>query len=161
MQLGESLLAMGAVVMFTVASLQLAALRLDGRARMWEAEFRTTAQALAQSYLEEAQSLAFDEAVVASGSAASLPEGLTAPASLGPEGSQGRLDFDDIDDFHGYTEQVRTARADFQVRMTATYLDSAALQATDQRSFVKWLTVSVSCPCYRDTLRVHYLYAVR
>ena len=161
MQLGESLLAVGAVVMFTVASLQLSALRLDGRERMWEAEFRTTAQSLAQSYLEEAQALAFDAAVVASGSAQSLPEGLTAPDSLGPEGTQGRLQFDDIDDFHGYTEQVRTPRAEFQVRLVATYLDSATLQAIDERSLVKWLTVSVSCPCYRDTVRVHYLYAVR
>lgn len=163
MRLGESWLAIVAVVLFTVGALQLNAMRLDSRARLWETEFRASGLTVAQSFLEQAQVLNFDETLVGSvGSLASLPAGLTAPDSLGPDpGELGIDQFDDIDDFHGYSQVLRTPRAEFHVHMTTTYADSSSLAPGVERSLLKWLHVAVASPFYRDTLRVHYLYATR
>jgi hypothetical protein len=162
MHLGESLLATGAVVTFTMGALQLNTMRLDSQVRMLESELRTTALSLAQSYVERAQGLSFDEAVVAAAPAASLQEHLTEAVGLGPDaGESVPFQFDDVDDFHAYSEQVVTPRADYRVAFTTTYADSATLSPSSQRGLLKWLTVEVSSPHYRDTLRVHYLCAFR
>lgn len=162
MQLGESLLAIGAMVMFTVGTLQLNAARLDSRVRMWEAECRTTALGLAHSYIEQAQMLSFDEVVVDSLVLESRPEGLTAPDLLGPDLLESDIDsFDDLDDFHGFTDTVVTSRGRYRVHFETSYADSATLAPVQQLSLLKWLTVAVTSPQFRDTLRVHYLHALR
>ncbi|MBT3343773.1 MAG: hypothetical protein HN712_03725 [Gemmatimonadetes bacterium] len=162
MQLGESLLAIAAVVMFTVGTLQLNGMRLDGRTRMWEAEFRTTALALAQSYVEQAQTLSFDEVLTDTTARAARPVGLTPPVDFGPDAHEPTIDdYDDVDDFHAYAEDVITPRANYHVSIQATYADSSTLAPGTELSLLKWLTVAVSSPFYRDTLRVHYLCALR
>lgn len=161
MHLGESMLAAGAVVLFTVGALHLNDLRLENATRMMAAEFRTTALNLAQSYVEQAQQLRFDEAVPASGPIGPLPAGLTAPEALGPDDGEGRALFDDVDDFHGYAEVIATPRADYRVTCAATFADSTTLAPVGDRTLLKWLTVDVTSRFYQDTLRVQYLYGFR
>jgi len=160
MHLGESLLATGAVVVFAVGTLQYNAMRLDSQTRMMEAEFRATALSLAQSYAEQVQGLPFDEVVTGAAPAAPLPPDLTEPAGLGPDaGESGPDQFDDMDDYHAYTEDVLTPRAAYRVTLATAYADSATLAPGGERSLLKWVTVAVSSRYYRDTLRLQYLCA--
>ena len=162
MQLGESLLAIAAVVMFTMGALQLNTMRLDGRTRLWEAEFHTTAVGLAQSYIEQARLLSFDEVLTDSTARAARPAGLTPTRSLGPDHAEDGIDaFDDLDDFHLYQDTVLTPRAVYHVSIRATYVDSLTLMPDSNLSLLKWLTVNVSSRYYPDTLRINYLYALR
>ncbi len=162
MQLGESLLAIAAVVMFTMGALQLNTMRLDGRTRLWEAEFQTTAMDLAQSYVEQARLLSFDEVLTDSTARAARPAGLTRASNFGPDHGEDGIDkFDDLDDFHQYQDTVLTPRADYYVSIRATYVDSLTLMPDSNLSLLKWLTVNVSSRYYRDTVRVNYLYALR
>lgn len=158
MHLGESLLAIGAVVMFTVGALRLNTMRLDGQTRMLESEFRTTALSLAQSYVEQAQRLSFDEALADSHSVTNLHARLTAPAAMGPDAGETTIDtFDDLDDLHGHTEAVITPRGAYRVSLTAAYADSVTLAPSGAPSLLKWVTASVSSRYFRDTVRVSYL----
>ena len=63
MNLGETLLVLGALVIFSVTTLYLNDVKYDTNNRLMETEFKTTAVGLAHSYIEEANALAFDDAV--------------------------------------------------------------------------------------------------
>jgi len=160
--LGESMLAMGAVVVFTMGALRLNTMRLDSQSRMLEAEYYTTAVGLAQSYVEQAQGLGFDEAVAAGVSPAAMHSGVTHPVALGPEAGEIHPgEYDDLDDLHGHSRVLVTPRGRYSVNLAVSYADSATLAPSASVTLLKWLTVSVSSPDCRDTVRVRYLYAFR
>ena len=162
LQLGESVMALGAVSLMSLAALHLNDLRLDNGIRMMESEFRTTALSLAHSYIEEAQRLRFDEDVPASGPVGPLPAGFTAPLALGPDIGEVFPLFDDVDDFHGLTEDIVTPRAGYRVRCAVSYGDSSLLAPfSPGRTLLKWLSVEITSAFYQDTLRVQYLYGFR
>ncbi|MFC1724740.1 hypothetical protein ACFL4T_03870, partial [candidate division KSB1 bacterium] len=126
MNLGESFLVLGALVIFSITTLYLNDVKFDNNNRLMEAEFKTTAIGLAHSYIEEAQALDFDE-VVADSSGVSFPNDFTAPGSLGPEGGETYPNFNDIDDFNGFITNITTPRADYDISINVSYADSATL----------------------------------
>ena len=162
MQLGESFLILGALVIFSLTTLMLNDFKLENNTRMMEIEFETTAIGIAQQYIEEAQALEFDEALVGGGFSGSVPADFTAPASLGAESGESYPGFDDVDDFHGYTDNISTTRADFTVSISIVYLDTATI-ASDliNRTTLKNLIVTIKSSYFSDSLMLDYVYAYR
>lgn len=161
MQSVETFLVLGALVIFSMAALYLNDLKFDNDRRVMETEFKTTAIGIAQQYIEEAQSLKFDEAVTGS-IPSSLPDAFTNFASLGPEAGESYPQFDDVDDYNGYSAGVNTPRATYTVNIVVSYADSVTISpGYTLRSFLKIMTVKVSSIFFADTVKLDYLYSFR
>ena len=159
MNLGETLLVLGALVIFSITTLYLNDTKFDNNQKVMEAEFKTTAVGLAQSYIEEAQALAFDECI-AIDTWTSLPQDFTDPGSLGSEASESYSSFDDVDDFNDYSTTINTPRASYTVNVFVSYADSATLTPNDaNNTFFKYMTVKVSSIFFSDSIKLNYMFS--
>jgi len=162
MNLGETLLVLGALVIFAMATLYLNDSKLDNNTKLMETEFRLTAVGIAQSFLEEAQALTFDEILNDTTFTVGLPDNFTDVASLGPETGESYPNFDDVDDFNDYSVNINTPRADYNVDIIVSYADSANINpGYINKSFLKIMTVTVSSIFFSDSLMLDYLYSYR
>ena len=138
------LLGLGAVVMLSTLALTLNSIVLDGNRTMMESELYISGTSVAQSFVEHAAVLAFD-ASVGSHDASTFPGTFTSPWGLGPKAGESYPNFNDVDDFNGYSSTVHTTRADFNVSITVEYCDSSGNTSTN-RTFFKKMEVTVSSP---------------
>lgn len=162
MQLGETLLVLGALVIFSIAALYLNDIKFNNDQNIMESEFKTTAIGLAQKYIEEAQSVKFDEVVTGASIPSPLPDAFTNFASLGPEAGESYPQFDDVDDFNGYSAAINTPRASYHVDITVSYADSVNITPGYlSKSFLKIMIVTVSSIFFSDSLKLNYLYSFR
>jgi len=158
--MGETLLVLAALVIFSLVALQINDTKFDNNNDLMETEFELSAIGIAQSFIQEAQSLAFDEAVVDTTYTTGLPGYFTAPASLGSDGGESYNTFNDVDDFNGYTSTVTTPRIDYNVSISVSYADSGTVSpGYANRSFLKIMTVLISSEYFSDTLKVEYNYS--
>lgn len=156
MNLGQMMMAIGAIVMLGVLILNTNSTIYQTSDIMYTSEFGVTAISLSTSLVEEAMGKMFDK-VVADSNAAALMDStlLTLPASLGPDVVEnesyrgtvvGTKDFDDFDDFNnlnicyhsdvpadadatpGYVQiTVPGIRAKYYVTCTVSYVSPANL----------------------------------
>ena len=163
MHLGETLLVLGALVIFSMATLHLNDSKLENDIKIMETEFKTTAIGIAQSFIEEAQALEFDEVLhdtSFTGFVGTVPGGFTAPASLGPE--TGETFFDDVDDFNGYSANINTPRADYNVNITVSYADSVTVTpGFANKSFLKVMVININSAFFSDSLKLDYVHSFR
>lgn len=159
MHLGETLLIIGSLVIFGAVSLFINGARLDSERIMMETEFQITAIGLAQSFIEEAKGLPFDEGVVDSLFTGRVPESFTAENDLGPESGEDYPLFDDVDDYNGLFRHIDTPRASYTVEVTVGYADSVTLAPQGvYRSLFKIMNVRVASAFFRDTVQCSYLF---
>lgn len=162
MQVGETLLVLGALVIFSLAALYLNDLKFDNDVKAMENEFKTTAIGLAQSFVEESESLEFDEVVTDPDFTGQLPNSFTNVVSLGPEAGESYPHYDDVDDFNGYSSTINTPRASYNVNITVSYADSVnIIPGYSNKSFLKIMSVTVSSIFFSDSLKLDYLYSFR
>lgn len=162
MNLGETLLVLGALVIFSMAALYLNDSKFDNDMTLMETEFRTTAIGIAQSFVEEAQSLKFDEILDDTTYTAGLPDNFTNIASLGPDAGESYLNFDDVDDFNGYSANINTPRANYDADIIVSYADSVNINPGYlNKSFLKIMTVKITSIFFSDSIKVDYLYSYR
>jgi len=105
---------------------------------------------LAQLYLDEILSKAYDENTPLGG----IPA-LTTPscASLGPDGTEARADYDDVDDYHGISNQTPVSLVgsldssydDYSVSVTVE-CDTAGNVSASGNNHAKKITVEVTPP---------------
>ena len=157
MSSGQMLLALGAVVMLSTLALTLNSIVLDGNKTMMESELYISGTSVAQSFVEHAAILAFDEEVGAHAQS-TFPGTFTSPGSFGPEGGESYPNYNDVDDFHGYSGTVSTTRADFNVDITVHYCDDSG---NDQaiRTFFKRMEVTVNSPFIPTTVVARRVFA--
>lgn len=159
MHLGETLMALGALVLFAFASLNINAAKLDNESGMMESEFMVTATGIAQSYVHQAKGLSFDEATADSVFNGPVPDSFTAPDALGPESGEIFPNFDDLDDLHGYTGAVVTPRSDYSVSIQVQYADTLNLTPqSSARTLMKILNVRIASVYMQDTLQINQLF---
>jgi len=163
MNLGETMLVLGALVIFSLVTLYLNDAKLDNETRLYEVEFETTAIGIAQSYLEEAQSLSFDEVLTNPAFAGSIPADFTAIASLGADaGETSSANFDDVDDFNNFSSTINTQRIDYNVSIFVSYADTTTITpGLGIPSLLKIMTVTVTSAYFADSLKFDYLYCYR
>jgi MSHA pilin protein MshD len=102
MNTGQSILTIGAMLLLSVLVLRVNSTLFYSGNVVSTSKLGLIAISLAQSRLEEIKSKAFDETSVSS--AISSTSSFTTAAKLGPDGTETYPNFDDIDDYNGFTK---------------------------------------------------------
>lgn len=141
----ELFLVLVSVVLLTLLMTQINSNTVHGREALQQLEIEHTAASVAQQFIEEAKSKAFDETVVSSGIPANLMPGVFTPANaLGP-GSDVYPNFDDVDDYNGFNETLTVDGLDFTASIQVVYVQDSDLETTaGTQTFFKKMTVTVS-----------------
>lgn len=154
----DLLLVLGAIVIFSIAVLNVNRGVTRNEVLMTEAELEYTAIALGQDLIDEARIKSFDEATVAV-----TPSNI--PAAFSKENKFGGSNdgevypaFDDFDDYDGYQRQDTTAHGIYTVSASVMYVTEAApnTDAGGKTAF-KRLDVVVSSPFMDHTVTLSYL----
>jgi hypothetical protein len=158
----ETMLVLGALIIFSIMTLTLNDVRLDTDHTLMAGELQLTAVSMAHDLFEQAQNLAYDEVLTDSSFAGWLPDDLTGPDNLGPDSGELYPAFDDVDDFHNYNAEWLTPRGSYQVQVAVQYADTGATGPQDSTStLVKIMSVNIASEFYADTLRMHYMLGYR
>lgn len=144
----HTLLSIGAFVILTTILTNFYGLMGSAGDDVAEAHDMIIATAIATSYLEIAQGLAFDEVTDTTSIAIGNPGILTNPIALGPDdASEDSVQrFDDFDDFNGLeVEKVATgADKTFRARFAVSYVNpSNVSQVSAMRTFVKRIDTKI------------------
>ena len=158
MNLGETLLATCAVILFALVAISVNQAILESSRTSIAAQVVNGGISAGSSVLEDAKRMAFDESTVSDPENFD-PESLTAILDLGAETGESYSDFDDIDDFHNYSKSVSAQPAPYLITSRVTYVDSNNLElAAPNRTFFKRMTVTVTSPFMPDTLTLNHLF---
>ena len=141
----ELLLVLGALILFGLTMLSTNRYVIDQNESIIQREFEFYGISLAQSFIEEAKTKAFDENVI--NGAVTVPAQLTHWNSLGPDGGETHPNFDDVDDYNGLALTDNTGRDEFTVSIEVGYIDETDPETIlTIRSYYKRMNVTISNP---------------
>lgn len=128
-------------------------------ATVYNSKFAILAASIGNSIIEEASGKAFDEETV--NAPAKKLSKLTQPDELGPESGETYPDFNDIDDYNGYTKTDSTMpSAVFKSVCTVTYVNPNSPDTkSNARTWTKKISVTVTSPSMTDTVKLSSLYS--
>lgn len=127
---------------------------------VYNSKFAILAASIGNSIIEEASGKAFDNKTV--NAPAKKLSDLTLPGKLGPESGETYPDFNDIDDYNGYTKTDSTMpSAVFKTVCSVVYVnpDSPDVTSKNARTWTKKISVTVTSPSMTDTVRLSSLYS--
>jgi hypothetical protein len=159
MNTGQSMLAIGAIILLSTIVLRVNNNFLTTNETMMESKFGVLAISLAQSIIEEASNKAFDANTV--GNPVHDLSLLTASNSLKPESGEVYPDFDDFDDFNGYQKDVTNLpSANFHISCSVNYINAATPDVvSSNKTWSKKITVIVTSESSKDTVRVSSIFS--
>lgn len=114
--------------------------------------------AYSQDIIEESRALAFDEATTYDAEGNStvpvyIPDGFS---TLGPDDSETqRTEYDDFDDFHGYTETVNIRGVDYYISVVVEYVETTDYKTytvSSGKSTLKRITVNIESDFLKKNL---------
>jgi len=143
MSSGQMIMALGALMLLSMLALSLNSIMLDGNRTMMESELYIGATSVAQSFIEHAAVLRFDEEE-GGHDPSTFPGTFTYSGSLGPDGEI-YPNFDDVDDFNDYAASVATNRVTYDVAITVVYCKSSGTE-TANRTYFKKMEITAGCP---------------
>ena len=151
----QQILAIASIFLLTTLILNVHRTTSEKMITTYGNESFITGTGIAQSMMDEVIVKAFDENTVHqpvfdTGS-------LTLESSFGPDnGETSKYDFDDIDDFHNYTETKTMDRmGDFNLKVLVAYVDRDNLEnESSQPTFTKRIKVMVTNFSLPDTIRL-------
>ena len=156
----QIILIMGALMLLGHITLNVNRATGDAQTVSYDNEATLTATTIAQSTLREVSSREFDEK--SRGVMVTHPDSLTSPFALGPEFGEAYPNFDDIDDFKGFSRTVPTGRlGNFTLKVDVSYTTKAAAGSPVlSRTFLKSVTVAVAGnSTLKDTVRLQTITA--
>lgn len=116
------------------------------------------ATSIATSQIEEISRLAFDESTVSN--AVNSLSSLTPPGSLGPGSGEVYPNYDDIDDYNGFTKTDTSMTAIFNVSCSVVYVSPSSPNFTSSTAtWDKKITITVTSPSMLDTVRMSTIYS--
>jgi hypothetical protein len=156
MNLGESFLAIGAMVLLSVLVLSVNNTIFNTGNSLNESKFDILATSIGTSIIEEASNKAFDENTVDT----SVTSKTELSKVLGAEGET-HSSFDDFDDYNGYTGTDSTMpSAVFDYRCRVDYVVSGKPDVVSgSRTWDKKLTVFVTSKSMTDTVVLSTVYS--
>lgn len=160
MNLGESLLAIGAMALLSVLVLGVNNKIFFTGTSLTESKIEVLANSIGTSIIEEASGKAFDE--VTTENSVDDVSLLTNKGSLGPDGIESYPDFDDFDDYNGYEfADTKTLEPDtFYVSCKVFYVEPPDLESSSGRSWNKRIVVTVTSPYMpQDTVTLTSIYS--
>ena len=155
----ELLLVLGAIILFGITMLSTNRYVRDQTESNIQREFEFYSISLAQSFIEEAKTKAFDEKVI--NGTVNTPGQLTHWNSLGPDAGETHPNFDDVDDYNGLTLIDSTGRDEFDVSIEVGYVLAETDPETmvNNRSWYKRMNVTIANPYLIQPIVLGYVYA--
>lgn len=150
----QSLLTILAMMLLTMLAVRMNSTILRTQDITQNSKFGLTAISLATSRIELASRLAFDEMTY--NNPLTSTAFLTLPSSFGTDsGEVNPHTFDDIDDFHNYTESDSTLpSAVYTIKSVVEYLEPVNLTVSSTPTWHKQFTVYVSSISMQDTVKM-------
>ncbi len=138
----EMLLLLGAIMLFGVTMLSTNRYVVDQNESIIQREYEFYSISLAQSFIEEAKTKAFDAVLV--GGTVTSPGELTPWNQLGPGGGEIYPIVDDVDDFDNLSRTDSTSRGTFDVSIEVGYvLEADPETIVNAESWFKRMNVTV------------------
>jgi hypothetical protein len=158
MNSGESLLSVGALLAFSLVSLNFNSTVLQNTTVEVENKVYLTAFSLADDLIEEVKQKAFDAKTI--DFPTTNPESLTPANNLGPGNFEDYPFYNDIDDFNGFERGVSAPHAEnYLVGCEVHYVDddNPDIISTTQ-TFYKKVTITVSSPYLRNPVQLSQIF---
>jgi len=155
----ELLLTLGAITIFGITTLSVNRLALNNSDAIVNQQIELYALNLAQRFIEEGKTRAFDEFTI-SNTPASLPSGFT-PAPLDHGVTEAYPNFDDVDDFNGLSLVQDTPVGSMTVSVSVNYVSEANLDSIvdPTKTFYKKMSVQVQSEALSNVVQADYVFA--
>jgi major membrane immunogen (membrane-anchored lipoprotein) len=152
----QSMLALGALVIFSIISLLFNSSVLQNSTIEIEDKVYLTAFSLADDLIEEMKQKAFDEKTVdfqAIKASQLTPEGSFNDGETWPY-------YDDIDDYNGYSKPIDAPHAEgYVVKCHVEYCDANGTYSSIQ-TYYKKVTITVSSDYLRDDFQMYFIFSL-
>lgn len=157
----ESFLSIGALLLFSLVSLNFNSTVLSNTTVEVENKVYLTAFSLADDLIEEIKQKAFDAATI--DFPTTNPSTLTAANDLGHGWWEIYPDYNDIDDFHGFVDMVSTPHAEgYEITCVVQYVDGDYPdQIVSTQTFYKKVTVTVDSPYLRNPIQLSHIFTLK
>jgi hypothetical protein len=157
---GETLITMGAVIMLSITAINVNKSFTENNDFFNQTKFGLESIALANSVIEEASQLPFDEESWDTTKVEKVPTDFTDINYLGTDfGEKDIATFDDFDDFHNYAKIETTMQNVYKISCLVNYIHPNYPDSTiGSRSYFKKLTVSVVNQLNSDSLALSYVH---
>ncbi len=161
MNTGQSFLSIGALLLFSLVSLNFNSTVLTNTTVEVENKVYLTAFSLADDLIEEIKQKAFDAATL--NFPTTNPDNLTPAGSLGHGGWEVYPNYNDIDDYNGFVKTVSAPHAEgYSVACTVTYVDTDDPDiVVGTQTFYKKVTVTVSSPYLRSPISLSHIFTLK
>lgn len=117
-----------------------------------EGELEQEVVAVAQDIIEEGRTKEYDQVTVGKNAPpADIPGHFESPSTLGPDGESSRKDFNDFDDYNGWTDTIITEHGEFNIKAEVFYLDPDTYDSTGTRSTFKKMRVYITSPYLKNS----------
>lgn len=159
MNTGQTLLSIGALTLLSVIILRVNNSFLTTNTVMQESKFGLLAVSLAESIIQEANHKTFDAQT--DGNPIHDVSLLTGSSGLGPNSSESYSTFNDFDDYNGFdTTITNLPSATFNLHCDVCYVNPSNPDIpTNNRTWNKKITVTVSSPFSKDTIKVSSIFS--
>ncbi|MCF8261535.1 MAG: hypothetical protein K9J12_12230 [Melioribacteraceae bacterium] len=156
---GQTLLSICAFSLLSVLVLRVSNTFLTTNSMLMDTKFGVLAVSLATSLIEEANSKAFDTKTD-SAFVGNLND-LTPALGLGPAMNENHLDYNDFDDYNGYSQIDSTMpSAIFNVSAVVTYINPSSPElVSNTPTWHKRITVMVSSESMKDTIQISSIFS--
>ncbi len=161
MNSGQSFLSIGALLLFSLVSLNFNSTVLINTTVEVENKVYLTAFSLADDLIEEIKQKAFDAATI--NFPTTNPDNLTPADNLGPGGGEVYPNYNDMDDYNGFIDTVSAPHAEnYRVTCTVTYVDTDDPDiVVGTQTFYKKVTVNVSSPYLRNPISLSHIFTLK
>ena len=159
MNTGQSLITIAAMMLLSVLVLRINSTILNTDQVVQDSKFGLLATSMATSMIEEATNKAFD-ANTDSQNVTSLSQ-LTPPSKLGPDSGEVYPNFDDVDDYNGYSRiDSSMPSAVFKLSCSVAYVSSASPNTVSTTAtWNKKITVTISSISMQDTVTMSTIFS--
>jgi len=166
MNTGQTMLAMGAMMLLSFLVLRFNSIHLTSAQASYNSKFGIVATSLANSLIEEAKDKAFDE--VALDTTKVIASANDFSTTLGKDGAEVYPAFDDFDDYNNlyYPDTLslknpQTGKATkFEIRSTVVYVSDANPDVKSaSKQYHKKMTVSVFSSAMMDTVKLTTIFS--
>jgi len=161
MNTGQSFLSIGALLLFSLVSLNFNASVLSNTTVEVENKVYLTAFSLADDLIEEIKQKAFDAATI--DFPTTDPSTLTAADNLGKGSWETYPDYNDIDDYHGFVDMVSAPHAEgYEITCVVQYVDGDDPdQIVSTQTFYKKVTITVDSPYLRSPIQLSHIFTLK
>lgn len=159
----QSLLAIGAVLLFGLVSLRFNSAVVQNISTEVENKVYLTAFSLADDMIEEIKQKAFDEWTADGKLKVVALTSLTDPDKLGKESGEAWPDFNDIDDYNKYSKPVGLPYLEtFNVYTTVRYANPSNFSDTTYtgKSFLKRVDVKVTSKYLPSPVQLNFIFSL-